>query len=156
MNLEIKWHQPASLEDGDDENLIYSVDGLEEWEDLPAIYMFCRNYGGVLVPLYIGRSKNVGQRIKQHLNTTRMMKSIQKAPKGEKVLVIGEFIPKPGQSIDSSLKILEKTLIEHALTEGYELINKSGTKTPVHTISLSGYKAAKDFSGPKMYAKSKR
>jgi len=156
MNLEIKWHHPITLEDGDDENLIYSIEEIQEWEDVPAVYMFCRNYGGSLVPLYIGRSKNVGQRITQHFNTTKMMKSIQKSPKGEKVLVIGEFIPKPGQSIDTSLKVIEKTLIEHALTEGYELINKSGTKTPVHTLSFSGYKVAKDFSGPKMYAKSKR
>jgi hypothetical protein len=155
MNLGITWHPPISLDDGDAVDLIYSVEDLQEWEGCPAVYMFCRNYGGALVPLYIGRSKNVGQRIRQHLNTTRMMKAIQKSPQGERVLIIGEFIPKPGQSVDTSLKLIEKTLIEHALTEGYELINKSGTKTPVHTISFSGYKIAKDFSGPKMYAKSK-
>ena len=156
MNLEIKWHHPITLEDGDDHNLIYSSQEIEEWEGCPAIYMFCRIYGGALVPLYIGRSINVGQRIQQHFNTTKMMRAIQKSPKGEKVLVVGEFIPKSGQNIDSSLKLLEKVLIEHALSEGYELINKSGTKTPVHTISYSGNQVAKDFSGSIMYAKSKR
>jgi hypothetical protein len=156
MNLEIKWHQPIILEDGDDDNLIFQVPNIENWQDVPSIYMFCRSYGGVIIPLYIGRSKNVGQRIKQHLNTTKMMRSIEKALNGEKLLIIGEFIPKPGQKIDSSLKILERTLIEYALAEGHVLINKSGTKTPIHTISFNGYKAAKDFTGSTMYTKINR
>ena len=156
MNLELKWNHPINLEDGDDDDLIFSIHGIDEWDGYPAIYMFCRIYSGSMIPLYIGRSKNVGKRIQQHLNTTKMMKAIQKSPKGEKVLVIGEFSPKPGQAVESSLKLIEKVLIEHALAEGYELINKAGTKTPVHSISYSGYKGAKDFSGTVMYAKANR
>ena len=156
MNLEIKWHQPIVLEDGDNDNLIYQVPNIEDWQEVPSIYMFCRSYDSTIIPLYIGRSKNVGKRIKQHLNTTKMMRSIVKSPNGKKLLIIGEFIPKSGQNIEASLKILERTLIEYALAEGYELINKSGTKTPVHTISFNGYKAAKDFTGPTMYTKINR
>jgi predicted GIY-YIG superfamily endonuclease len=156
MDLEVKWHQPIPLVDGDDENLIYTVNGLEEWEGYPAVYMFCRRYGKNVVPLYIGRTANVAARIKQHLNATKMMRAIEKSQNGEKVLIVGELITKTGQKIDKSLRIIENALIEHALAEGYELVNKSGTKTPVHFISYFGFKEAKDFSGAGMYAKISR
>jgi len=156
MDLEIKWHQPIPLVDGDDEDLIYAIKNLEDWEGYPAVYMFCRKYGKNIAPLYIGRTADVAARIKQHLNTTKMMRAIAKSQNGEKVLVVGELIVKSGQKIDKSLRVVEEALIEHALAEGYELINKSGTKTPVHAISYSGFKSAKDFSGASMYAKTKR
>lgn len=155
MDLEIKWHQPIPLVDGDDEDLIYTIKNLEDWDGYPAVYMFCRRYGKNIVPLYIGRTANVAARIKQHLNTTKMMRSIAKSQNGEKVLVVGELIVKTGQKIDKSLRVIENALIEHALAEGYELVNKSGTKTPVHIINYSGFKLAKDFSGANMYAKIK-
>ena len=81
------------------------------------------------------------------------MKRIENSPKGEKVLVIGEYISKPGMSSEKAIRIVEKALIEHALTEGYELLNKSGTKTPKHTVQFSGFKGATNFSGKKMYVK---
>ena len=156
MNIFIQWQKPMLLEDGDEENLIFTIPDIENWDDLPGVYMFCRLYNSTVIPLYIGRSKNIGQRIKQHLNTTKMMKAIQHSPKGEKVLIIGEFVKKPGQENEKSLKLAEKVLIEHALTEGFKLINIAGTNPLLHTISFSGYKGAKDFSGSLMYAKQNR
>ena len=153
MNLEIQWNAPLSLVNGHEEDLIFSIPEIDEWDGYPGIYMFCRMYAGSLIPLYIGRSKNIGLRVKQHLNTTKMMKAIQKAPNGEKVLVVGEFISKSGQSIDLSLKLIERVLIDHALAKGHELINKAGTKKPIHTINFNGFKAAKDFTEAVMYSK---
>jgi hypothetical protein len=153
MNLEIRWSQPLPLMDGDDVNLIYTVPGIDEWEEYPGVYMFCRIYNGVLSPLYIGRTKNIAKRIHQHLDTTKMMKEIQNSLNGEKVLIIGVLIKKPGQDEDASLKLVEKALINHALTEGYELINKAGTNPPYHSIQFNGYSVAKAFSGATMYAR---
>ena len=156
MDLEIKWHQMISLQDGSRENLIYTIPDIPDWEGVPGVYMFCRMYDGVLTPLYIGRTVNIAKRMKEHLNTTKLMKGIENSSKGEKVFVVGEFIAKSGQTAQKALLIIERTLIEHALGEGYELLNKSGTKTPVHTISFNGFAAAKLFTGPDMYAKQKR
>jgi hypothetical protein len=78
------------------------------------------------------------------------MKRIEKGPRGEKMLIIGEYISRSGQSPDKALGIVEKALIEHALTEGYELLNKAGTKTPTHVVKFSGFRGATAFSGRKM------
>jgi hypothetical protein len=48
---------------------------------------------------------------------------------------------------------VEKALIEHALTEGWELLNKAGTKTPTHEVKFLGFHGATNFSGRKMYVK---
>jgi len=153
MQLYIQWHQPIILDDGDEENLIYTVANLDVLDEVSGVYMFCRKYSEKYIPLYIGKSINIYKRITQHLNSTKMMRSIQKSLSGEKVLIIGEYTPKSGQDLDKSIKIIEKTLIEHALAEGYELINISGTKTKVHQICFKGFQGAKKFSGPIMYRK---
>src|SRR6266699_6248523 len=72
----------------------------------------------------IGRSKNIYNRIWEHLKTTTLMKRIENGPRGAKMLIIGEYMPQPGQSPEKAIAIVEKALIEHALTEGYELLNK--------------------------------
>jgi len=69
------------------------------------------------------------------------------------MLIIGEYIPQPGRSSKRAIAIVEKVLIEHALTEGYELLNKAGTKTPTHEVRFSGFNRAKHFSGGRMYVK---
>jgi len=106
-----------------------------------------------VIPLYIGRSKNLYNRIWEHFETTTFMKQIAKSPRGEKVLIMGKYISKPGQSSERAIAIVEKALIAHALTEGHELLNKAGTKTPTHEVRFSGFNKAKQFSDGKMYVK---
>ena len=155
MDLNIIWHKPIILKDGSNEDLIYTASGIEKFDEVPGVYMFCRLYNDELFPLYIGRAKDIAFRINQQFNTTKLMKGIEKSPIGQKVLVVGEFKPKGGQNTESAIRLIESALIEHALSEGYELLNKSGTKTPVHKMSFSGNKMAKNFSGSTMFKKAK-
>jgi len=153
MEINIKWHQPIPLKDGDPD-LIYMMDEdeIEAWDGCTGVYMFCRLFKGNVIPLYIGRSKNIANRIWAHLETTSLMRRIENSPQGAKALIIGEYISKPGQSSEKALRIVEKALIDHALAEGYELLNKAGTQTPTHTVEFSGFRGATRFSGGKMYA----
>ena len=156
MQILIKWHQQIELEDGSDENLIFSVDDLSKFEDIPGVYMFCRQYSEKISPLYIGKAINLAKRIRQQLNTTKLVKAIENALTGSKVLIIGTLNAKPGQVGEKCIRLVEKALIDHALSEGHELINQMGTKTPCDEISFTGNKKAKAFTGSHMYIKKPR
>ena len=115
--------------------------------------MFCRQYSGNISPLYIGKAINLAKRINQQLNTTKLMKAIENAQSGAKVLIIGTLSTKPGQVADKCIKQVERALIEHALAEGYELINQMATKTPYDEMLFEGNIKAKKFTGSSMYMK---
>jgi hypothetical protein len=153
MEINIFWHKPIQLEDGERNNLIYDIANLDRFEEIPGVYMFCRSYNGELSPLYIGKAIDLASRIRQQFNTTKLMKAIENSQKGIKVLVVGELNCKPGQGSEKCIGIVEKALIEHALAQGYELINQKGTKTPYNEIEFAGNLAVKRFSRPYIYAK---
>jgi len=69
------------------------------------------------------------------------------------MLIIGEYKPRPKQLSEQAIRIVEKALIEHALTEGYELRNKAGTKTPTHEVRFSGFREAKKYTGERCTSK---
>lgn len=156
MEISIFWNRPLPLVDGSENNLIYTVADLGNFEEVSGVYMFCRVYKEKLSPLYIGKALDLAARIWQQLNTTRLMKAIENSPSGAKVLVIGELRSKTGQVTDRCIRLVEKALIEHALAEGYELINQKGTKTPYDEIAFAGNAVAKDFTGPHIYLKKSR
>jgi hypothetical protein len=118
VNLDVFWHKPFSLEDGDEEDLIFNVNGIERYDGLPGVYIFGRKYGNQFLPLYIGKALNIGSRIRQHLNTTKLMTRIRKASAGQKVLVIGEFKGKSGQKTETAITLIERaSMANHALVD---------------------------------------
>ncbi len=153
MKLELKWHLPQKLKDGSNNGLIYEIQGIDQWDDVAGVYMFCRKYGKSVVPLYIGQAIDIGSRIKQHLNSVKLMNGIKDSLSGDKILIVGQFIPKPGQDKKKSISIIEKALIEHCLVEGIELLNKQGTKTKFHEVSVSGYLPARHITGQSIFTK---
>jgi len=150
MNLDVVWHKPLNLVDGSENHLIFDVNGIAGYDGMSGVYVFGRKYRNKLYPLYIGKASKIGARIRQHLNTTKLMKQIQDSGPGERVVVIGEFKPKSGQKTGTAITLIETALIRQALSMGYQLLNKSGTKIPVHDITFSGNLEAKRFSGNKI------
>ncbi len=148
MDLSVKWHTPVNLLSGDKQNLIYVAEGLDDWWDVAGVYMFARIFNDEVSPLYIGKAEKLGARAWQHFkNNTRLMNGIKKAASGNKVLILGKFSPKPGQSTKKCIALIERALIDHALTEGHKLINVQGTRTPAHKVSFSGYLGARSITG---------
>ena len=148
MDMSVKWHAPVDLLSGDKENLIYIANGLDEWWDVPGVYMFARIFNDEVSPLYIGKAEKLGCRAWQHFkNNTRLMNGIKKASSGKKVLILGGFLPKPGQSTKKCIALIERALIDHALTEGHKLLNVQGTRTPSHKVSFSGFLGARHLTG---------
>ena len=76
------------------------------------------------------------------------MKGIENAPQGRRVLILGELQRKPGQVITKVLRIAESALIEHSLTQGFDIINKQGKRRPTHSIYFSGNREVRQkYSG---------
>jgi hypothetical protein len=153
MEIDMTWYPPLPLSGGNPADLRYTVDGIEAWEDCPGVYMFCRKDGESLIPMYIGRSKNMYHRIRAHLATTTLMRRIDNGAKGKRVLMLGEYRPKSGQSSATALAIVEQALMALAFAEGYAVLNTAGTKTPTPAVTCSGFRRAKQVSGSKMYGK---
>jgi hypothetical protein len=156
MDLSVKWHAPISLLNGDKENLIYVAEGLDSWWDVPGVYMFARIFNEEVSPLYIGKAEKLGFRAWQHFkNSTRLMNGIKKAANGHRVLILGQFFPKPGQSTKKCIALIESALIDHALTEGNKLLNVQGTRTPAHRVNFSGYLGARHITGKNLSFRAK-
>ena len=155
MVITLKWHDPIALQDGDSDNLIFKIPDIHRYHDIYGVYMFCRIYGDKLIPLYIGKAgRSIGIRLKQHLrNDVKLMKSIEKATNGKKVVVAGQFISQQGQDITKTIRIIEKHLIKTALMKGYKLFNDKGTKFPTDTIEFKGHQRAKNVFGTSLLIK---
>jgi hypothetical protein len=63
------------------------------------------------------------------------MMHLQKAKSGKRVLLIGRFIPKPGQQEDKCLRLLERALLRYFLSEGHDLVNIKGARLSRHEIT---------------------
>lgn len=153
MDIQANWCEPIDLVDGSSDNLIYKCEDIDLIADSPGVYIFARIYGENVEPLYIGRASNLKRRIDQQFNNTRLMKGIENSPKGGRILLIGELELRPGQQAKRVLDVLEQLLIEHFLSDGYELLNRQGTKTPVHFITFSGNQISRKLVPIRMLAR---
>ena len=75
MDIHITWYPPMPLSGGNPADLRYSVDGIEAWEDCPGVYMFCCWDNESVIPMYIGRAKNMYEQI----NTVAKMCKLDRA-----------------------------------------------------------------------------
>src|SRR4051794_30720162 len=116
MDLELVWHAPFPLRDGSRERLIYACDSLDDVPNRPGIYIFGRMYGDVVEPIYIGKAEQLRVRVRQHLEgNIRLMKSIEGAKNGARVVQVAEWIAKRGQQALRVLPTIERALIKSAL-----------------------------------------
>jgi len=150
MKLKITWGKPIPLVKvtGDKEQ-IYSLDE-KKIPDAAGIYVFARRFGKRYEALYVGKSNNVRGRVRGHLNNLRLMRYLEKAKMGKRVVIVGEISTLPGQKPKSVLDTLERAFIRHFLAEGHDLRNQQGTIIRRHEI-LSDGKLPKSFIPSLMY-----
>jgi hypothetical protein len=151
MDLEVFWHPPVALVDGTSVGLTYTCNSMERIHDGPGVYIFGRQFGDAVEPLYIGQAGNVRRRVYQHLNNNvRLMNSLAKAKNGTRVVLVGEWYAKQGQQARRVLRLIESALIKFALAEGHEILNDRGTRTPFHSLSMGGSRLAVGLFRPEM------
>ena len=153
MKLAIEWEKPIPMKKSTSSARIYDVD-LDRIGRSPGIYIFARRWSGSYEALYVGQSKNLNGRVKGHLNNLRLMKHIENAKNGSRVLIVGHAVTKPGQQIGSVLNALERALIRHFLAEAHDLVNKQGIQIRRHEVESSG-RVPKAFIPSLMYLEMK-
>ncbi len=143
MEIDATWAAPIDLKSTEDG---YELD-LDSIEVHPAVYMIGRRFGETCVPLYIGRTAKLQRRMRQHFDSRSFMRALREFPNGTRFLAWSTFPLKQGQRLQRVMAVVERGLILHALSEGHQLINIKGTKTPVDTVHFSGNLAARSISG---------
>lgn len=145
MDLHIAWLPPHPLRDGYRERLTYTLDDLDDLPDSPGVYIFGRRHGDTFAPVYIGKALDLYRRIRQQLNNNRLMNALWDAPTGERQLLVGELVAKPGQRAERAIKIVERGLIKLALAQGHEIVNVQGARLHSHDIAMTGNRATRSW-----------
>jgi hypothetical protein len=141
MKLKMEWARPISLKNGSHENLIYTCDH-RKVPQRAGIYVFGRRYGRNIEALYVGQAGSLQGRVKSQFKNLPLMMHLQNAKNGKRILLVGRFIPKPGQKEGKCLDLVERALIRHFLSEAHDLVNIQGAKLRRHEITSLGAKGA--------------
>lgn len=154
MEIDVRWLQPIPLIDGSKELLIYTCESPDDLPEGPGVYIFGRQHGDTFSPLYIGQATDLRQRILlQQFNNAKLMNGIKQAEAGSRMLLIGEVDLRGGQRVKRVLDVVESALIEYALANGHELLNKQGTRTPVHVINFTGNRTSRQVAPLRLQAR---
>jgi len=102
------------------------------------VYVFGRKWGNQFEALYVGKAGKIRGRIKTQLNNLRLMQHLKNAKAGKRVVMIGQFMGKPGQQVNRCLPLIERTLIRYFLSEGHDLVNVQDTRLRRHEVSSDG------------------
>lgn len=167
MRIELEWVGPIRLKE--QKTAGYSFETIEDQlETRPAIYVFARQFGKSYSPIYIGQAANAWSRLRTQFNNLKLMERVKhwnpKDPtdpalkiNGARVLFIGYLTqPKTATRTGAALKIAERALIEHALTEGHAIVNIQMTKSKYDEITSYGVKASASFSPRAMLVKAQK
>lgn len=139
MQLNMEWNRPIPLKDEKHHKVsyFYEID-LDKVPHGPGIYLLCRRYAGGFEALYVGKATNLRGRIKGQLNNLRLMQHLRNAKAGKRVLLCGHVVTKPGQRVEKCLPLIERALIRYFLSEGFDLVNKQGTRIRRHEVISRG------------------
>jgi hypothetical protein len=145
MKISVTWHPPIAL-DGPAHDLCDEF-LYDQLPTAPAIYIFARRFGPKLAAIYVGKAEVLRHRIRQQLNNNRLMRALESAPNGARVLIYGSFNGRRRQRLAALLETVERALINHFTEEGHELINKRGTRLPVDEIEFNGSRLTTTATG---------
>ena len=152
MQIEATWSQPIYLKKCKPGGLIYEID-LDVLPTDPGVYVFCRNHGEKISPIYIGETLNLRSRTKSHLNSLPLMRAIENAATGKRFLIYCTVKAGSAAKAKKHVKVVEKALILHAQGEGHILFNKKGTKLPTDEISFTGNRTSEAIAPRSMLIK---
>lgn len=111
---------------------------MKKLPDAAGVYILGRRWGRRFEALYVGKANAIRGRVKTQLNNLRLMQHLRNAKSGERILLAGRVMTRPGQKLDAVLPLVERALIRYFLSEGHDLVNKQGTRIRRHEVLSSG------------------
>lgn len=137
LNINAEWHAPVTLLRSTG-NLVYECPQISELPADPGIYMFARKHGRVIQPCYIGQSRNIQRRLRQHIvSSVELMNAmLNDYPRGERLFIYATLTVSRRKDQDAALRTLERMMINHVLSMGFAIINKKGTKPPTDSADV--------------------
>ena len=114
------------------------------------VYLFCRRHGGRYSPQYVGRSKRVRQRIREHLERVTLMRAICNGEPGRRVVLVAMVQTCRGQRASRVAQDVEDLLLRHFRDSRHELVNEKGMRRPQRTVRWTGSKAYRALIPPEM------
>jgi len=138
--IKVKWKKPILLEKHPTKHIPFWI---QDWNRIPAapgIYIFSKRFGDKITPVYIGKAKNLRNRIKQQLKSNvPLVTAMQKSGLGSKFVMIAEHIGRPGLPSMKAITIVEKAFIYEAINHGFELANIQMKEIKEIEIISEGY-----------------
>jgi len=137
LELSIQWLRQLKLSEVNTGGQTYSV-SYDKLPSEPGIYIFGRHWGKNFEALYVGKANKLSKRVRGQLNNHRLMLHLKNANTGKRVLLAGLVRTKQAQNMQKCLKLIERGLIRHYLSENHDIVNKAGTRIRRHKILSAG------------------
>ena len=125
MQIKLHWYEPIEL--GSSAALIerFSEFNFAEIPEVSGIYIFYRQTkNGKQEALYVGKSKNIRARFKQHSNNLALVEGLKNTPQGTKMFICAEVKIKNKEKLAYALSQAERGYIQHFLEKNHPLLNK--------------------------------
>jgi hypothetical protein len=143
MHIRIEWQKPILL--FRNKKRAYSDDHIAAIEDKAGVYYFARKHGSHLEPFYIGETLALQTRLKRHLNSVRIMDALRgienpdtvKISQGSRYFHYG-YLAGNAQNKKKRIRIVQRYLIDEALSGKLLLLNKQGTVIRTHSLLFDG------------------
>lgn len=152
VKINAVWSRPLKLKKDKSGKFTYIID-LKCLPHAPGVYVFARQHGENIVPIYIGETVSVQGRVKNHLKSVPLMNAIERAPRGSRFLIYCTVQAGTVEKAKKHGKVIERALILHAQSQGHELFNRQGTKLPADEISFSGNRTSEAIAPRTMLIK---
>ena len=135
--IHLKWMTPVLLTRHDE--YIYWTDDYARIPETHGLYIFARRHGSNINPIYIGRSRNIRNRIFDHLESNvPLMNRLLHEPNGDRLVLFGVYQPCQGMNPTASIRRAESVLIKDAISNGYDLVNLQGTSILYDELLMDG------------------
>ena len=143
MQIRIEWQKPILL--FRNKKRAYFDEQIAEVENSAGVYYFARKHGSKVDPFYIGETLTLRTRLRNHLKSVNIMDALRgianpdtvRIAQGSRYFHYG-FLLGNAQDKKKRLRLVQRYLIDEALSMRLLLLNKQGTVIRTHTLLFDG------------------